>query len=194
MYNLGMVMIGGSGASIRPSLFSTSVVDNFGLAGASLGQNAQAYYVNAKSDIAKFDSLVNRVARIANQTLRDQLVSDYGLNDPSNNNKALYMRNALASDVGNAEKFTPIAYEEGFPVRGPSRGRVSKLESFNNDLESAVKDAEITYGILPEPQIITKIVTVPGASTGGTNWTIPIVVAGGGIAVAALLGVFSGGK
>ena len=190
MYNLGMVMIGGSGTSIRPPLFSNSVVDNFGLAGPVLGQDAQQFYVNGKNAIAKFDSLVQRVARVANKTVRDQLIADYGLSDPSNKNKAMYMRNALASDVANAEKFSPIAYEEGFPTHGPARGRVTKLNNFDSDLESAVKDAEVTYGILPEPVVIEKLVTVPGAS--GTNWTIPLVVAAGGIGVAALLGVFSG--
>lgn len=196
MYDLGMVMIGGSGTSIRPSLFGSSVVDNFGagLAGPVLGQNAQQFYVNAKNAIAKYDQIIERVKRIANKTIRDQIVADYGLTEPANKDKSLYMRNALASDVANAEKFTPIAYEEGFPTHGPARGRVTKLNDFTSDFESAVKDAEVTYGILPEPQIIERLVNVPGASTGGTNWTIPLVVAGGGIAVAALLGAFSGGK
>lgn len=191
MYNLGMVMIGGSGTGTRPSFFSGSVSDNFGLAGPVLGQDAQQFYVNAKNAIAKYDSLVQRVARVANKTVRDQLISDYGLSEPSNKDKSMYMRNALASDVANAEKFSPIAYEEGFPTHGPARGRVTKLNNFDSDLENAVKDAEVTYGILPEPVVIEKVVTVPGAST-GTNWTIPLVVAAGGIGVAALLGVFSG--
>jgi hypothetical protein len=52
MYNLGMVMIGGSGGGPRASLFSSSVVDNFGLAGTFLGQSdAQQSYVKAKSGI-----------------------------------------------------------------------------------------------------------------------------------------------
>lgn len=195
MYNLGMVMIGGSGTSIRPSLFATSVMDSFGMGGPVLGQDAQTYYTNAKSEIAQFDQLISRTQRIANKTVRDQIASDYGLNDPTNKDKAMYMRNALASDVANAEKFTPLAYEEGFPTHGPARGRVNKLHNFNSDFRHAVENAETTYGILPEPQVIEKLVTVPGAAApGGTNWTIPLVVAGSGIAIAAILGVFGGGK
>jgi len=193
MYDLGMVMIGGSGGvAARPSFFSGSVVENFGVARYNLGQNdAQQYYVDAKNLISEFDQLAAIVPRISNKPVRDQIASDYGLNDPTNKDKAMYMRNALASDVANAEKYTPIAYEQGFPTHGPARGRVTKLRNFNGDFRGAVKDAEALYELLPTPQIIEKTVTVPG---GGTNWTVPLLVAGGGIAVAALLGVFSGGK
>lgn len=191
MYNLGMVMIGGSGGvGNRSSLFSASVMDNFGVAGYNLGQNdAQQYYVDAKNLIAEFDQLAAIVPRISAIQVRNQIASDYGLNDPTDKDKAMYMRNALASDVANAEKYTPIAYEQGFPTHGPARGRVTKLRNFIGDFRGAVKDAEAQYSLLPTPQVIEKTVTVPG---GGTNWTIPLVVAGGGIAVAALLGVFSG--
>jgi hypothetical protein len=158
----------------------------------NLGQtDAQGFYVEAKNQIAQFDQLAAIVPRISNKQVRDQLVSDYGLLEPTNKDKALYMRNALASDVANAEKFTPIAYEEGFPTHGPARGRVTKLRNFNGDFRSAVKDAEAMYELLPTPQVITKTVTTPG---GGTNWTVPLLVAGGGVAIAALLGVFGGGK
>jgi len=191
MYDLGMVMIGGSGGMSRPSFFSGGVMDSFGVAGYNLGQNdAQQYYVDAKNLISEFDQLAVIVPRISNKVVRDQIATDYGLNDPTNKDKAMYMRNALASDVANAEKYTPIAYEQGFPTHGPARGRVTKLRNFNGDFRGAVKDAEALYELLPTPQVIEKTVTVPG----GTNWTIPLVVAGGGIAVAALLGVFGGGK
>jgi hypothetical protein len=55
MYNLGMVMIGGAGGGPRASLFSGSVVDNFGLSGTFLGQAAavQQSYVKAKSEIGQ---------------------------------------------------------------------------------------------------------------------------------------------
>lgn len=52
MYNLGMVMIGGSGGGPRASLFSGSFADNFGNSGTFLGQSdAQQSYVKPKSGI-----------------------------------------------------------------------------------------------------------------------------------------------
>ena len=144
----------------------------------------------AQAAIQVFDNLVGRTARIANKTVRDQVVADFGLADPGNKDKAMYMRQALASDVANADKYTPVAYEQGFPAMGPSRGRVTKLQNFNSDFKSAVQDAEVTYGILPEPVVITQY--LPGQTTSAPiNWTIPVVVGGGALVVAALLGAFS---
>jgi hypothetical protein len=188
MYNLGMVMIGGSGGGPRASLFSNGFVDNFGLSGSYLGQaDAQQSYVKAKAEIAEFDQLVNRTKKIANKMVREQIALDNGLNDPSNSDKAMYMRNALASDVASADAHVPVAYEEGFPSHGPSRGRVTKLNDFLSDFRHSVENAEAMYDTLPEPQIIEKIVTVSG-----TNWAIPAVVLAGGIGMAAILGLFSG--
>lgn len=189
MVQLGMVQISGG----RSSFFSTPVSGQFQLngqapwlAGPMLGQTAQDYYVRAKAAIAQFDQLLARTARIANQTAREQIVKDFGLNDPANKDLAQYMRNALAGDVADADKYAPVSYEEGFPNHGPSRGRVSKLESFNSDFQSAVKYAEETYGILPEPVVITKTVTVAGQ----TNWVLPVAVGAGALGIAWLFGAF----
>lgn len=194
MYQLGMVAIGGGA---RPSMFVAPLQSQFhvgySLGGPSLGVTAQEAYVNAKAAIADYDQLVGRAARIANKTSRDEIVKTYGLNEPDNKDKSLYMRNATASCVAQADAFSPVAYEQGFPSHGPCIGRVTKLQNFIDDMKSDVRNAENTYGILPEPVVITQYVNVPGqAAPGTTNWTIPIAVGVGGLAIAALLGAFRG--
>ena len=192
-YQIRQVAISGSNGP-RASLFAPATKEIFGLGGVmgrhpalaaySLGQTAQDYYTNAKQELARFESIAARVARIANQTERNRLIDVFGLTEPTNKDKAQYMHNALASDVANAEKFSPIAYEEGFPTHGPARGRVRKLKNFDDDFNSQVSDAEKTYGILPEPVVIERVVTAPGAA-GATPSALPYVLVGGGI-VAAL--------
>jgi hypothetical protein len=195
MYQLGMVLIGhGNGG--RSSFFSSPQSDAFRVGPAlgyqpryQLGVTAQEAYVNGKAEIAEFDNLVARTARIANKTVRDQIVKDYGLNEPENKEKALYMRNATANCVAEADKYTPVAYEQGFPNHGPCIGRVTKLRNWSSDFRAEIRDAETTYGILPEPVVITQY--LPGqAAPSGTNWTLPVVIGGGAIVIAALLGAF----
>lgn len=189
MYDLGMARISAT-RNTRVSQFSGAAVDSFTSLGriVRLGSTAQDSYNQAKPAIAKFDSLVERTKRIANQSARDTIAVDYGLTDPSNKDKALYMRNALAGDVADAEKYTPIAYEQGFPALGPSRGRVTKLENFNSDFSNAVLSAENYYGILPEPQVITNYVTT--TTTNPLNWIVPVIALGAGLGLAALAGLF----
>lgn len=192
-YQIQRVAISGSNGP-RASLFAPATKEIFGLGGMmgrhpvlasySLGQTAQDYYNDAKKELARFESIAARVARIANQTERNRLIDVYGLTEPTNKDKATYMHNALASDVASAEKYSPIAYEEGFPSHGPSRGRVRKLKNFDDDFDSEVTNAERTYGILPEPVVIERVVTAPGAAA-ATPSALPYVLVGGGI-VAAL--------
>lgn len=191
MLALGMARISGS-RTTRASYFSGAAVDSFtaglGAPSASLGKTAQDYYNQAKVAVAKFDSLVERLKKVANKTVRDGLAVQYGLTDPSNTDKAMYMRNALAFDISDAEKYSPVAYEEGFPSLGPSRGRVSKLESFDAGFEQSVQQAETTYGILPEPETITNYVTTTTAQP--LNWILPVVALGAGIVIAGFAGLF----
>lgn len=193
-YQINRVAISGSNGP-RASLFAPVAREVFGLGGVmgfnpqlaaiALGQTAETYYTDAKKEIAKFDTLVDRVARLANKAIRDQMIEDYGLTDPSNKDKALYMRGALASDVAQADRFRlpsgEIPYNQGFPERGPSRGRVDKLHDWNRGLGREVQYAETTYGVLPEPVVIERVVTVPGEGT--SPW--PYLVVGAGV-VAAL--------
>lgn len=193
MLALGMARIS-STRQTRASYFSQAAVDSFapglGAPQASMGASAQDYYTRGKAAVARFDSLIERVKRIANKSERDGIAVSYGLTDPSNTDKAMYMRNALAYDVADAEKYSPIAYEQGFPATGPSRGRVAKLESFDGSFEQAVKSAENTYGILPEPETITNYVTT--TTQNPLNWVLPVAALGLGIVIAGFAGVFKG--
>ena len=169
----GMVSVGGSGPS-----FTT--VRRTALGGAGLAQTTgQAVYQQAKTEIARFDSLVQRTMRIANKTVRDQIISDFGLNEPGNKDKAQYVRDAMASEVSRAEQYSPVNYYF-FESPGPQRNRPAKLAAFNTDFESAVKDAEITYGILPEA--ITNTIT----NTIQSPLTMPILIGAGIVAVALI--------
>lgn len=191
MFALGMARISAP-RTTRQSYFSGAVVDSFapglGAPQASLGATAQNYYDKAKASVSMFDSLVERVKRIANKAERDGIAVTYGLTAPENQDKAMYMRNALAYDLSEAEKYSPIAYEQGFPALGPSRGRVAKLESFDTAFEAAVKNAENMYGILPEPETITNYVTT--TTTNPLNWVLPVLALGVGIVIAGFSGVF----
>jgi hypothetical protein len=194
MYQLGMARIS-SRRTTRASYFSEAAVDSFapgrgapGLgaqphpAYPALGQ-AQGYYDSAKTAIAVYDSLVARLQKVANQTARDQIAVQFGLTTPTDNTKAQYMRDALAYDVSVADSST---VDQGFPPTGPSRGRIIKLQSFNNDFEAAVKNAENTYGVLPAPQQITNYVTTQNP----LNWILPVVAVGAGFVIAGALGLF----
>jgi hypothetical protein len=186
------VAISGS-TSPRAPLFSSAAKEIFGLNGYGLRgyapaprhflaqTTAQDFYNNAIQEIQKFDSIQARAAKIANKAARDQIIDTYGLNDPTNKDKAMYMRGALASDVANAQAYTPIAYEQGFPTHGPARGRVTKLHNFNRDFNADVTAAETQYGILPEPVVIERVVTTPAAAED----ILPYVLVGGA-ALAAL--------
>lgn len=190
----------------RNSMWSPSAKEVFGLGGQakwnpfkppsimgqSLGQTAQDSYNAALPEMARFDAIKNRALRIANKTERDRIISEYGLNDPTNRDLAQYMRDATFSCVSEAQKYQPIAYEQGFPAKGPCRGRVTKLRNFNSDFESEVRAAEEQYGILPEPVIIERIVTVPGAAAqAGMTGPLPYMIAGAGLLVVlAIIGVF----
>lgn len=149
-----------------------------------LGQTAQDYYNKAKRVVADWDALVARVARLANKVDRDRLIDYYGLSEPTNKDKDQYRREVVASGIATAEKYTPIAYEEGFPTHGPNRKDVDHVGDYVKDLGQEVQTSEATYGTLPQPVVITKIVTVPGAGGGGSS-ILPYVAAGG-VAIAAL--------
>lgn len=201
-YQINRVAISGSHGP-RASLFAPATKEIFGL-GATMGfnpvlaaialgqQQAQDYYNDAKQEISKWDMLVSRVAKMGigapGKEYRDKVIADFGLAEPTNKDKGQYMRNALATDVANADRYSPTpAYEEGFPSHGPSRGRVKKLRNFNSDLADAITYGETNYGINPEPVVIERLVQGPSAP-GSSPW--PYVIVGGGVVVAlAIAGI-----
>jgi hypothetical protein len=192
MHQLGIAAIAGN--RTRPSMFSVNSVDTFSapqMGGYSLGQTGQQIYARAKAAVSRFDAAVERTKRIANQTARQQVINDFGLQEASDKDKALYMRNAVAGNIAEVDSYVPPNYFIYETRTGPNAGRVDKLENFNRDFLSAVENAEVTYGVLPEPVVIERLVMVPGeAPAPGVNWVIPVVVVGAGVGIAALLGLF----
>lgn len=193
MIPMRMASIGGFSSS-RGSLFHVSATDSFHLGSPSMSptaglgaDTAQGLYEEAKKQIATFDSLLERTKRIGNKAAREQIISDFGLDAPTNNDKALYMRNATAFDVTRADSYTPINYLV-FTGPGPSKNRPRKLREFNKDFSAAVKNAEDTYGSLPEPVVIERTTTV--SQTPG--WVVPVAIGALAVAGLAAFGVFSG--
>lgn len=193
MHQLGIAAIAGN--RTRPSMFSMNAVETFNagrMGGYTLGQAGQQIYARAKTALAKFDALVARTKKIANKTAREQVIKDYGLQESTNKDKALYMRNAVAGNVAEVDSYTPLNYLIYETRKGPDVGRVDKLEAFDRDFNSAVTDAENTYGILPEPVVIERLIMTAGTPAESTtpNWVIPVVVVATGLGIAALFGVF----
>lgn len=180
---LGIAQI--SGSRTRTFMFSSGQASQFqGLGGAHLGETGEQTYARAVSAMARFDAIVARTQKIANQVVRDGIISDYGLNEPDNKDKALYARNVVAYEVGRVDSFTPKNYLVFETGKGPAVGRVTKLENFNRDFASAVGDAEVEYGILPDPVVIERLVLVGGPSE-IPIWVIPVVLVAAGVGIAA---------
>lgn len=195
MYDLGMVRIGG-GQGGRPSLFSAPMSEQF-RGGPAMGgifdfYSDQQYYQMAKAAVASFDQLAQRVNRIADKAVRDQIIKDYGMSDarPGDvtlNNASLSQRNQVQSWIDKADAAGDPGY--GFADDGAhGRHRVDRLASLDADISSEVQDAELKYGILPAPAVQVNQTQAPA----GSSWTVPIIVGVGAIAAAAILGVFGG--
>lgn len=192
MVPLRIASIGGFNGP-RGSMFHGSATDSFRLGSptmptsATLGASGQSIYEDGKKQIAIFDTLVERTKRIANKTAREQLIDTYGLSEPDNKDKALYMRNATASSVAQADAYTPINYYI-FEGPGPAKNRPRKLGEFNTDFAKDVKYAEDTYGSLPEPVVIERTTTVSETPA----WVMPVAIGAVALAGLAAFGVFSG--
>lgn len=184
MYDMGMVMI--SGGRSRSNLFQHRMGDVFGRqfgGSPSLGQTGVGTYTQLKNDVAQWDALVERLKRIANQAVREQLAQRFGLTNPADKDKGQYMRNRSVYHLQQADASSPPNYSLFAPdTPGPAKNDARDLESFIAELQSAVKSAEDQYGLLQTPQNITTVVsTTPG-------WVVPTVV---GVGILAILG-FSG--
>lgn len=191
------VLIAGANGA-RSSVFSGGVNDVFSMGVArpgwaparpTLGQSTdQQWFEEAKQQVGKYDTLVDRLRKIANKQVREQMAQTF-MGDPANPDSGLYRRNSVASDVAEAESFTPVNYF----VYGVSRrrNRVTKLREITHDMNEDVRNAEATWGSLPAPQIIERVVEVqvPGEATP----IVPILIGGAAVVgVLALLGVFGG--
>lgn len=152
--------------------------------GSTMGQTprtqGQDIYNRAVVAVSTFDSLTRRTSMLANQVVRNDIITKYGLSEPANQDKGRYMRDIVAYHIGLVNASTGPArfliFEQSANVN-----RVERLRSVNGDFEADVKSAEV-YGILPEPQIITQQVAGPGA-----DLTVPIVIGAGAVALAIIL-------
>jgi len=167
------------------SLFTSRMGDPFRETPYSprMGQTGVGNYTQTKSDVAVWDSLVARLQRVANQTVRNQIAAQFGISDPTNTDKGQYMRNRSAKDVALAESVSPPDYTAFDPsTPGPTKNDAKDLESFISDFQPAVQNAENTYGTVAAPQVITQL--VPGALP---VWVLPVAV---GVVGLGLLGAF----
>lgn len=179
METIRMVAISGRGNS----LFANRMGDVWSQGSPFLGQG-EDIYTRAKAAVARWDSLTDILRRIANKQVREDLAAKYGLTDPNNKDKGQYERDRVRDDIGLAESYTPINYRV-FVGPGPAKNRPARLEAWNHDLSDDVVAAEQEYGLLPEPQIITKTITQTISQLPG--WVLPV---GAGVVGLGLLGAF----
>lgn len=148
---------------------------------AFMGQDmttAQAWYERAKKAIDRYKFLKSRVEAVANKTERENIKTWLGAPGVSGTPEYRY-----ASVVSNFTEDVPTEGVGAYNVE-QRQNRVSKLEEFNDQLDSKVKFAIQTYGELP-PSALPGY-QLPGASK-VPDLTIPIVGVGAAIVLALLL-------
>src|SRR3990170_989043 len=127
----------GWGAFLPPV---TIAVRHPGMAGARLAadRTPREWYERAVRKIGEYDGLVARAQRIGNQSVRRDILARYHA-DPNDQSGAWYARNAVASNVAEAEAYTPTNY---LVFRGSTQqGRVDRLDGFVEDMAGAIGDA-----------------------------------------------------
>lgn len=177
--DLRMTAISGRGNS----LFAIRMGNIWNQGSPTLGQG-EDLYARAKAALARWNSLVERLKRIANRQVREDLARKYGINEPSNKDKGQYAANVVAYDISEAEKYVPVNYRI-YVGPGPAKNRPGRLEDWNHDLNDDVQEAERLYGSLPEPQVITQTITERISELPG--WVVPVGI---GVAAVGLLGAF----
>ncbi len=192
MLNLQPVVISGAQKGMRSSLFAqNATMDAFSgnRGGPALGQPAsvpqlgqieQDWYNRAVRAVARYDELVNTTRHIANRPVRESIFRKF-VGDPANDASGFYRRNSVQDDINEAEGFAPVNYLVFNQRR--NQNRVGKLEDIVHNFRQDVREAEMTYGLLPEPQLIeVAVMEVPG-------WVAPVVIAAGVVTLGAVLGI-----
>lgn len=180
----------------RPSLFGSSLVQSHGfhptLAGRfMLGTTPEEWYQRAKASIAKFDTLVDRIGKIASEPERKNLVdwigNSYTVGSPAY--KYAEAKRDLLEDV---EKVTPPAVESYQVERRTER--IEKLEAVNQELESKVVNSENVYGKNTEP--IKEVVITAPREDGETkpDLILPLIILGGAAVVTVVVTLVFSGK
>lgn len=200
MYQQSFTAVRISGNGSRPSLFGSSVQGTVGFHAprnphAWLGQTPEEWYTRAKAAVTKFDELLDRTARVASKQARDEImawVQTSGIVD-----SPAYRYAGVKSDLMDVERFTPPAVQDYKIER--RQNRIEKLEAFNKEFETMVSAAETAHGkqAAAAPIGKEKVTARPGAQptpAPPTDWTLPLIVGGGALAVAAIVALLSGGK
>lgn len=161
--------------------FQTSMKGN---ARYSLGVTSAEWYQRAKASVAQFDSLFTRLSKIAGPVERERILRWLG--SAGVQDTPAYRYASVQSDLAdNVERFTPVnvsAYEESRRT-----DRIVNLEGFNTQFAGLLSEAEKNYGILPAPVTIERNILQPSK----TNWTLPLIVGGGAVAVAIAVSLLS---
>lgn len=183
-----------SGNTARPSLFGSSVQQSQSFhpvlsGGYRLGQTPSEWYRRAKESLAKYDSLVIRTKRIANQTER-KTIREWMGSPATDGSPAERYQTVLGDLQQDVESYTPPAVNAYQVDRRTNR--IEKLEAFNRSLEGMVVNAEALYGILPPNQVVTEERVVTQTQTPG--WVLPLAVGAGALGIAALVTFLSGRK
>lgn len=155
---------------------------------ARLGQTNQEWYRRAKAAVAQYQGLLVRTSQVAARAPREEILRWAG--DQAVAGTPAYRYASVVSDLQfDVERFSPVNVDAySVPRR---RGRVEELESMNQEFARRVADAESFYGTLPPPQVVTvpgpgRVVPGPAA---GPDLTVPLMVAGGGLVAALVLGI-----
>lgn len=192
MQGFGSTPVRIAGNSLRPSVFATSIADGRGLharpstRSAALGQQGTSNYDRAKRQVSKFDVLLATTRQIANKSVREEIFANY-VGDPDSPESGIYKRNGVASDLAEAESYTPV--NTLVFTKSTVASRLDRLDDWNERFERAAENAEATWGLLPEPVIIERerIIQVASATP---SWVVPVLAVGAAVTGAALLGLF----
>lgn len=183
-----MMLVSPVNRMAHPSIFNSSLVQSVGFhptlaGGFRLGETPAEWYSRAKAAIATFDNLLTRASMIAARSEREKIIGWVGT--AANADTPAYRYATVKSDLQtDVEAYTPPAINAYQVERRTNR--IEKLDEINEKFEAQVASAENLYGKLPEPVIRETIVNLPAEST-GSNWTLPIAIGGGAIAVAIVV-------
>lgn len=174
---MSQVMVSAPSAA-RRAPFLGGLTDHFGR-GSRLGQDAgQSEYNRAIRQIQRYDSLVLRAQKIANATVRQNILAKYY--GPLSDTEGIHWEaEKVRGYVNDAQKYTPvntIVFTQQRVMNATDR-----LSGDNDDFEGDVQSAEATYGVLPAPVIERVVETQITQQTPG--WVYPVV----GVGAAAVL-------
>lgn len=188
-------------SSVGRSNFSSDAQSPFhsSMSGALLGQGEDEYN-RAITQVQRYDALVARAQAIIDTAARNTILAQF-YGPTSNHDAAHYEREKLNGYITDAQAGTPPTGMN--PITPPDTrwftfNRVvnsrERLESYNDDFDAAVVNAERTYGTTgqttptPTPTGTTTTTVVP------FDWKPVLYIGGGALALALLVSLVAGKK